>query len=155
MNKEIFIRGIQLINSILSEQQQIKGSSIDTYYLILKDYNGEDYLNAILILLKNEDLRYGAPSPATIIKYIKKENSTEQKALEIFSYLKRDILLFGPNKPRYKKNIEKAIKELGGWDRLRLANEYEIKQFEKIFVESYEEELNQKVLENKKPEVLT
>jgi hypothetical protein len=155
MKKETFIRGLQLINSILSEQHQIKGSTIDTYYLILNEYDDNLYINAIMNLLKKEDLRYGAPSPATIINYINIENKSSEKALEIFDYIKRDILLFGPRKPKYKKNIEKAIKEIGGWDKLRIANEYEIKKFEKSFVECYEDKNSQKVLESKTQEVLT
>jgi len=149
MNEETFIRGIQLINSLLSENQQIKGSSIDTYFLILKEYNGEDYIQAILELLKKEDLRYGAPSPATIIKYIEKLRKKDIKALEILDFIKRDIILYGSKMPKYKKEIRNAIEAVGGWNKIRFANEYEFKQIEKDFIENFEDSNNQIRLEHK------
>jgi len=137
MNQETFIRGIQLLNSILSENQQIKGSTIDTYFLILKDFNSQEYIDAIMDILKKEDLRYGAPSPAVIIKYINKHSKKEDKALEIFDYIKRDILLYGSKMPKYKQNIIAAINEIGGWNKLRNATDYEIKELQSKFVDSF------------------
>jgi len=137
MNKETYIRGIQLINSVLSENQQIKGSSLDTYFLLLKEYDDKNYLNAVMNLLKKENLTYGAPSPATIIKYIEKESKTQEKALEIFNRIKMDILLYGNKQPNYKKEIRNAISNIGGWNKLRNATEKEMEKLEKEFIEEF------------------
>ena len=129
-NKEAFARGIQLINAVLSEQHQIKGEAIETYFLLLKDYDKDLYLQGILSLLKNEDLRYGAPSPAVIIQYINKENKVAERILE---QLKMDILLY-PEKPKYKPEIEALIEEAGGWDKLKNGSE---KEFREVFVNGF------------------
>lgn len=134
MKKETFIRGIQLINSVMSESHQIKGSSFDTYFLVFGEYGDQEYINAIMNILKKENLTYGAPSPATIIKYIEKESKSNEKALEIFERIKIDILLYGSNQPKYKKEIKDAINSIGGWNKLRNATEKEMEKIEKEFI---------------------
>ena len=136
MTREQFGRGLQLLNSVLSEKNQIIGSSIDTYFLILEKYKGKSYINAIMKILTNEDLRYGAPSPSMIIDYIKREERNSSKALEVLDRIKFDILLY-PERPKYKKHILELIEQSGGFEVLRNGSEKGLKDFESKFVEGF------------------
>jgi len=146
MTREEFIRGIQLINSVLSENNQISAdSTIDTYFLLLKDYNGKLYLNSIIELLKEEDLRFGPPSPSVIIKYIKKQSKDLNiKALDIFEQIKRDIVLFGHRIPPYKKEIMSIIDKVGGLNKIRYSDKNTLEKIEEDFVKEYSNYMEQK-----------
>lgn len=131
LNKNIFIRGIQLINAIVPEQNGIQETStLDTYYLLLQDLNDDIYLKSIATLLKTKTNMYYPPSPGEIIKFYSEEEGKSLSIDSILNHISRDIVIFGPLKqPDYKKEIKEAIELLGGWTHL-CRNEHAIRSKE-------------------------
>jgi len=116
MTKEQFGRGLQLINSVTTNQIETE-DQIETYFLLLGDLEGEQYLKGIIELLKTKKNMYNPPSPAEIIEFYNKQMDKYLNIENILDYIKRDILMLGKrNKPKYKKNILKTIDKLGGWE---------------------------------------
>lgn len=149
MTKEQFGRGLQLINSITTNQID-SDASIDVYYMLLGDLNGEQYLKGIIELLKTKKNMYTPPSPAEIIEFYNQQMDKSLNIENILDYIKRDILMSGKrHKPKYKKNIMNAINKLGGWEYIcGLEN---MEYLEKNFKKEYKllEEKKMLELENK------
>ena len=118
MTKEQFGRGLQLINSVTTNQIETN-DQIETYFLLLGDLEGEQYLKGVIELLKTKKNMYTAPSPAEIIEFYNQQMDKHLNIENILDYIKRDILMFGKrHKPKYKSNIQETINKLGGWEYL-------------------------------------
>jgi len=157
LSAETFGRGLQMINSLSKEDNQIEeDTEVNLYYMLLGEFTNEDYLNGVILLLKEEELHYGTPSPATIIKYINKAMGSNSEAMDVLGYVRRDITMYGDKKPRYQDNVEAAIEAAGGWNKLRAATEYDTKNIEKAFKEAFKPISNEeKALINDKKMLLS
>jgi hypothetical protein len=150
MNKEIFGRGLQLINAVSNHQIDTQ-DQIEAYYLLLNDLDGKTYLNAVIALLRVKKNLYNPPTPGEIREYYEKEFDKSSNIENIIDYIKRDILLFGKRKqPKYKKEISNTIKKIGGWEYIcSLENStYLESEFKKEY-KNYLKEKNFKEIENK------
>jgi len=133
MTREQFGRGLQLINSVTTNQLDTN-DQIETYFLLLGDLEGEQYLRGIISLLKTKKNMYTAPSPAEIIEFYNKEMDNYLNIENILDYIKRDILMCGKrHKPNYKKEIDLTINKLGGWEYLCNINH----NIDSLFKEEY------------------
>lgn len=69
LNRETFVRGMQLIASILSKKVSETFNNqltVDSYYLLLKDLPNEFFLFGIMDLAKSWDNVHFVPSPSQI-----------------------------------------------------------------------------------------
>lgn len=141
MKKETWARGVQIINAVMTEKGQINTpDTIEVYYQLLKDIDDKDFIEAVTLLMKEKTNIYIPPAPADIRNYVKKVRNVNSKAREIFEYIKRDIILFGKNCPKYKKRILRALDSIGGWNKVRQSTEEELKKLEESFIKFYEED---------------
>jgi len=149
MNKEIFGRGLQLINAVSNNQIETQ-DQIEAYYLLLNDLDGQLYLKGVMALLKVKKNLYNPPTPAEIREYYEKELYKDSDVENIIDYIRRDILLFGKRKrPKYKKEILSVIKKIGGWEYICSLNDVSFleKEFKKEFL-IIESEKNTLKIEN-------
>lgn len=148
MNKEIFGRGLQLINAVSNNQLDTE-DQIEAYYLLLNDLDGKTYLKAVIALLKVKKNLYNPPTPGEIREYYDKEFYKDSNVGTIIDYIKRDILLFGKRKrPKYRKEIKYVIDKIGGWNYLCSLENIEFLEQEFIReYRSYIDENNLKLLE--------
>jgi len=118
LSKEVFGRGIQLINAIVTSPI-VENVKLDAYYLLLSDLQPEPYLKAIQSLMRTRKYISTPPSPAEIIEEHNRIASRSPEIQKIIDAIERDLIVYGPeNPPRYKKEIRKAIEALGGWPHL-------------------------------------
>jgi len=137
MTKEQFGRGLQLINSVTTNQIESE-DQIETYFLLLGDLNAEQYLKGVISLLKTKKNMYTPPSPAEIIEFYNKEMDIHLNTDNILDYIKRDIMMCGKrHKPNYQENIMYTINKLGGWEYICGLENFSY--FEKSFKEEYKE----------------
>lgn len=74
MTKETFARGIQLINTVLIQNAQIKSTdTLNSYYLLLEDITDENYLAGVLALMKRWKNPQFVPGPGEIRESAEKE----------------------------------------------------------------------------------
>ena len=73
LDKKIFARGVQLINSVLTKNSQINTrESLDSYYFLLADLLEEDFLLGVSNLMRNWTTTGFIPSPAEIREAVEK-----------------------------------------------------------------------------------
>jgi len=74
LQKEIFARGLQLINAILSKNSQIAiTSTIDSYYLLLNDLPNSYFLAGVKALMKEWKNPHFIPGPGEIRAAVENE----------------------------------------------------------------------------------
>lgn len=150
MDKLEFTKGITIINSVCQKQLETD-DTLTIYYELLKDLNVNDYLNAILEIIKEKEFLHSPISPAEIrnkVKYMKKVNL---KALDVLDKIKIDIIKYGAlRKPTYPIEIEQTIESIGGWGKLCSVDEEKLVFIEKEFVKNYKTPL---FIENKVKEI--
>jgi hypothetical protein len=130
MTHEEFGRGLQLINSVCTKQIDTD-DTIETYYLLLKDLNKEDYLTAILDLLKTKENIYNPISPAEIRNKVSEKS--KYIASQIFDQIKLDIIRYAET-PKYNPEIELVLQDIGGIGKIKMANEKELSYIERDFL---------------------
>ena len=143
MDKKVFAKGIQLINSFLNEEDSIQKEQLDTYYLILKDsYLVEEYFfKSILLLCKEFKFEYKkAPSPATILEYYSKYiELTKPISYKVFEQILLEIKMYHQT-PKYNQKVLKALDFIGGINVLRQATDREIRELRNKFIFAYEKQ---------------
>lgn len=115
LSKEIFTRGIQMMNAVIIKPIDTD-DTMDMYYLVLKDLEEKSYLEGMLHLVKTKEYIQTPFSPREI-RQASELFSKDNEAIEyIMTKIYFDIIKFGSNrKPNYKKEIEEAITKAGGW----------------------------------------
>lgn len=137
LDKTIFTRGLQLINAVCIKQIETQ-DTIEIFYHLLQDLSSEHFIPGIQSLMKRKKDIHIYPSPAEIIdavQHISREDN--KKPLEIFDFIRRDIILFGKNQPKYRKKIKEIIDKIGGWDSLRFASDADMDKYEQLFIQEY------------------
>lgn len=128
-----FGRGIQLMNSVCHTQIKTDDTT-NVYYMSLKDeVEDQEYLDAIMYLIKTKQNVYTPFSPAEILSTVKNKR---KKGISIFDLIKLDIIKNGNKERRYKKEIQDIIDELGGLAYIcsvDVENEKEVKRIENSF----------------------
>lgn len=133
LTAQTFGRGIQLMNSVCHTQIKTDDTT-NVYYMSLKDeVEDQEYLDAIMYLIKTKQNVYTPFSPAEILSTVKNKR---KKGISIFDLIKLDIIKNGNKERRYKKEIQDVIEELGGLDYIcsvDVENEKEVKRIENSF----------------------
>jgi len=115
LNRDLFNRVMKMLLAVTTVQVT-EESTLDVYYLLLKNCDGTVLQNAIISLLKEKINMYGLPSPAEILKYYKAE---ELKTLDlnfITNQVRNDISTFGAAmQPPFNDRVKQAIDAQGGW----------------------------------------
>lgn len=71
LSKQTFARGLQLINAVLGKNSQIETTStLDSYYLLLKDLPDQCFLEGVVQLMKYWENPHFKPGPGEIRKAV-------------------------------------------------------------------------------------
>lgn len=132
LSVESFGRGIQLMNSVCHTQIKTNDTT-NVYYMVLKDeVEDQEYIDAILDLIKHKTNVYTPFSPAEILAKIKERR---KKDISLFDLIKLDIIKHGFQPDRkYKKEIQDLIDQAGGLNYIcSIEDEKELKKIENLF----------------------